>query len=196
MSDWVPTREAWDKFLLLLDDDIEVAGEKYENLRKRLIFYFECRKRHDAEDLTDETITRVIKRYHEGAHFDDAMRYSYGVARIVLLETFAVTRRNDSAQQELIRFTNPFNPPEDTEELHILMVTFDECMDELSIENRKFILSYYDDSGRAKIDKRKSLTEKLGVSRNAVTLRAFQIRKKLEKCIKSHLQRRHRNESC
>jgi len=70
----------------------------------------------------------------------------------------------------------------------MLMVTFDKCMDGLSIENRTFILSYYDESGRAKIDKRKSLTEKLGISRNAVTLRAFQIRKKLENCIKSHLR--------
>ena len=116
------------------------------------------------------------------------MRYAYGVARIVFLEDLVVTRREDSLQQELLRFSNPFKPSPDTEELNILMLTFDECMEKLSIENRSFILGYYDDSGRAKIDKRKSLTEKLGVSRNAVTLRAFQIRKKLEKCIKSHLR--------
>ncbi|HEX7333472.1 MAG TPA: sigma-70 family RNA polymerase sigma factor [Pyrinomonadaceae bacterium] len=190
MSDWVPTREAWDKFLLLLDDDREAAGEKYENIRRRLIFYFECRKRYEAEDLADETITRVIKRCDEGIHIDDVMRYCYGVARIVFLETLVAVRRMDSVLQELIRFSSPFNPPDDTDELHILTVTFDECMDKLSIENRRFILTYYDDSGRAKIDKRKSLTEKLGVSRNAVTLRAFQIRKKLERCIKSHLRNR------
>jgi DNA-directed RNA polymerase specialized sigma24 family protein len=188
MSNWVPTHDAWDKFLLLLDDDREVAGEKYENIRKRLIFYFECRKRYESEDLADETITRVIKRYDEGVHIDDVMRYCYGVARIVFLETLVAVRRMDSVLQELFRFSSPFNPPDDTDELHILTVTFDECMDKLSIENRRFILSYYDDSGRAKIDKRKSLTEKLGVSRNAVTLRAFQIRKRLEKCIKSHLR--------
>ena len=41
MSNWVPTREAWDKFLLLLDVDIEVAAEKYEAIRRRLILYFE-----------------------------------------------------------------------------------------------------------------------------------------------------------
>lgn len=193
MSNWVPTPEAWDKFLLLLDDDREVAGEKYENIRKRLIFYFECRKRHESEDLADETITRVIKRYYEGVQIDEVMRYCYGVARIVFLETLVAERRTDAVQEELIRFSTPFNPPEDsddTQELHVLMITFDECMEELSMENRSFILSYYDDSGRAKINKRKSLTEKLGVSRNAVTLRAFQIRKKLEKCIKSHLRKK------
>jgi len=190
MSNWVPTREAWDKFLRLLDHDIEVAAEKYENIRRRLIFYFECRKRHESEDLADETITRVIKRYNEGVEIDEVMRYCYGVARIVFLENLVTVRRNDSVQQELIRFSTPFNPPDDSEELHTLMLTFDECMEALSIENRQFILGYYDDSGRAKIDKRKTLTEKLGVSRNAVTLRAFQIRKKLEKCIKSHLQKK------
>src|SRR5690349_7311812 len=132
MSDWVPTPEAWDKFLLLLDVNRESAGEKYENIRRRLIFYFECRKRQEAEDLADETITRVIKRYNEGVHIDDVMRYAYGVARIVFLETLVETRRADVMQQELLRFSSPFNSPEDSEELHILMVTFDKCMDGLS----------------------------------------------------------------
>lgn len=190
MSNWVPTREAWDKFLLLLDVDIEVAAEKYEAIRRRLILYFECRKRLAAEDLADETITRVIKKNDEGVHIDDVMRYCYGVARIVLLEDFVKTRRHDSVQKELLRFSKPFLPRDDADERHILMLIFDECMESLSQGNRHFILSYYDDAGRAKIDKRKSLTEKLGVSRNAVTLRAYQIRKKIEKCIKSHLKRK------
>ena len=190
MSNWVPTREAWDKFLLLLDVDIEVAAEKYEAIRRRLILYFECRKRLEAENLADETITRVIKKNDEGVHIDDVMRYCYGVARIVLLEDFVKTRRHDLVQKELLRHSKPFLPRDDADDGHILMLTFDECMESLSQENRHFILSYYDDAGRAKIDKRKSLTEKLGVSRNAVTLRAYQIRKKLEKCIKSHLKRK------
>ena len=190
MSNWVPTREAWDKFLLLLDVEIEVAAEKYEAIRRRLILYFECRKRLEAEDLADETITRVIKKNDEGVNIDDVMRYCYGVARIVLLEDFVKTKRDDSVQKELLRFSKPFLPRDDADDRHILMLTFDECMESLSQDNRYFILSYYDDAGRAKIDKRKSLTEKLGVSRNAVTLRAYQIRKKLEKCIKSHLKRK------
>lgn len=188
MSNWVPTREAWDKFLLLLDVDIEVAAEKYEDIRRRLILYFECRKRLEAEDLADETITRVIRRNYEGVHIDEVMRYCYGVARIVLLEDFGVTQRNDSVQKELLRFSNAFAPCDDDDHRQILMETFDECMERLSKENRQFILSYYDESGRAKIDKRKSLTDKLGISRNAVTLRAYQIRQKLEKCINSHLK--------
>jgi DNA-directed RNA polymerase specialized sigma24 family protein len=190
MSNWVPTPEAWDKFLLLLDVDKEVAGTKYEDIRKRLIIYFECRKRIEAEDLADETITRVIKKHYEGVHIDEVMCYCYGVARKVLLESFVATRRNDSVQQELLRFSNPFVLSDDADDRNILMLTFDECMQRLSTANRQFILSYYDDSGRAKIDKRKSLTEKLGISRNALTLRAYQIRQKLEKCIKSHLKHR------
>jgi RNA polymerase sigma factor (sigma-70 family) len=190
MSDWVPTREAWDKFLLSLDVNLEIAGKKYEDIRARLIIFFECRKRLDAEDLADETITRVIKKHYDGVDIGDVIRYCYGVARNVLLEAFEVTRRNDSFQKELVRFSNPFIPPDDADDRHILMVTFDECMERLSAENRQFILSYYDDSGRAKIDKRRSLTEKLGISRNALTLRAYQIRKKLENCIKSHLKRK------
>jgi DNA-directed RNA polymerase specialized sigma24 family protein len=190
MSNWVPTPEAWVKFLLLLNADEEAAGARYENIRKRLILYFECRKVLEAEDLADETITRVIKRNSEGVQIDEVLSYCYGVARIVLKEWYARKRRTDRFQQELLRFSDPFALGIDECEPNLLLQIFDECMDKQSAESRQFILSYYDDSGRAKIDKRKSLAEKLGISRNATTLRAFQIRKKLENCIKSHLKRK------
>jgi RNA polymerase sigma factor (sigma-70 family) len=192
MSDWVPNSEAWEKFLRLLDADRERAGEKYEDIRRRLILYFECRRCTEPEDLTDETITRVIKRNAEGVPIDDVMRYCYGVARLVLCETFPARRREDMVQKELLRFSNPFTWPDDAEDHDLLRPAFDACMEKLPEENRRFILTYYDDSARRKIDKRKSLAEKLGISRNAVTLRAFQIRKKLEKCIKSHLKHKNR----
>ena len=191
MGDWMPSHEAWQKFLLLLDADEEVAGQKYEVLRRKLIIFFECRKCSVvAEDMADETITRVIRRCCEGVHIEDVTRYAYGVARIVAMEGRVVVRRDDSTRDELIRRNGTFYIEiEEDNDRELLMKTFDACLDELSEGNREFILVYYENTGREKIDNRKSLTEKLAVSRNAVTLRAYQLRKKIEKCVNARLRR-------
>lgn len=190
MSDWVPTREAWDKFLSLLGPDYDVAADKYEGIRRRLIIYFEGRKCQRAEDLADKTITRVIKRNYDGVNIDDVMRYSYGVARIVRLEDLEIARKEDYVRDELLRggvaFVDPKDPYDASESRY---AAFEQCLEKLSAANRTFILNYYEESGRAKIDNRKSLREMMAISQNAVTLRAYQIRKKLERCIKSRLKR-------
>ena len=189
MSDWVPTREAWDKFLSLLDADQEVAGERYERIRRRLIIFFEGRRCLRAEDLADETIMRVIRKNYDGVHIDDVIRYSYGVAKIIKLEEDEIGRREDRMRDELLRSGATFIDPEDPyAEEDLRYGAFQKCMEKLSTSNRTFILNYYEDTGRAKIDNRKSLQDALGISKNAMTLRAYQVRKKLEKCIKSHLR--------
>jgi DNA-directed RNA polymerase specialized sigma24 family protein len=189
MSDWVPTPEAWDKFLSLLGPDYDVAADKYEGIRRRLIVYFEGRKCQRAEDLADKTITRVIKRNYDGVHIDDVMRYSYGVARIVRLEDFEILRKEDCVRDELLRGGSVFVDPKDPyDENDLRYAAFEDCLEQLSAANRTFILNYYEETGRAKINNRKSLREMMAISHNAVTLRAYQIRKKLEKCIKSRLK--------
>jgi DNA-directed RNA polymerase specialized sigma24 family protein len=190
MSDWVPTREAWEKFLSLLDPDDERAGEKYESIRKRLIIYFEGRKRRRAEELADRTIIRVIQKHDEGTQIDDVMRYSYGVARNILLEDIENVRREDKLKEELLRSGAAFVDPRDPfDEKDVPYAAFEKCMEKLAPDNRAFILDYYEETGRAKIDNRKSLREQFRISHNAVNLRAYHIRKKLGKCIKSLLKR-------
>jgi DNA-directed RNA polymerase specialized sigma24 family protein len=193
MSEWVPTREAWDKFLSLLGPDYDVAADKYEGIRRRLIIYFEGRKCQRAEDLADKTITRVIKRNYDGVHIDDVIRYSYGVARIVRLEDLEIVRKEDCVRHELLRGGSVFVDPKDPyDENDLRYAAFEQCLEKLSAANRIFILNYYEECGRAKIDNRKSLSDIMGISQNAVTLRAYQIRKKLEKCINSQLKQRAR----
>ena len=190
MSDWVPTHEAWDKFLSLLDADQEVAGEKYVDIQKRLIIYFECRRCLPAEEMADETIFRVIKRNDEGVIIEKLMGYIYGVARIVRLERVAAVRHEDSVKNELLRDFQGLVEPAADGEPDLVVKCFEECLEGLSPENRQFILSYYEELRRAKIDKRKSLAQKLDISQNAVTLRAYHIRKRLKKCIKASLKYR------
>ena len=42
-KDWILTKEAFERLLALLDVDRELAGQKYENVRRKLIEFFEAR---------------------------------------------------------------------------------------------------------------------------------------------------------
>jgi DNA-directed RNA polymerase specialized sigma24 family protein len=186
MSNWLPNQEAWDKFLALLDSDPNVAGEKYEELRRRLIIYFECRRCLPAEDKADETITRLIRTIYEGASVNNLLAFAHGVARYVRLEGYAAARQEDAIRAELLRYSNVFVEPEEPD---LRLQCFDKCFSELPAESQQFLIHYYKETRRAKIDNRKSLAEQLGITQNAVTLRAYHLRKKLEGCVKLCLKR-------
>jgi len=82
-KDWVLTQDAFDTLLDWLDADRERAGCKYESIRLRLIKIFTCRGCHEAEELADETINRVVARVVELAsgYEGDPALYFYGVSQ-------------------------------------------------------------------------------------------------------------------
>ena len=55
-KDWILTQESFDALLNWLDPRREEAGQKYEDIRLRLIKIFTCRGCLEPEDLADETI--------------------------------------------------------------------------------------------------------------------------------------------
>ena len=90
-KDWILTGESFDLLLAWLDSDRELAGEKYEQIRRGLIKIFVCRGCREAEDLADETIKRVSSKINEIApnfigKFEEKVRYFYGVGKKVQLE--------------------------------------------------------------------------------------------------------------
>lgn len=190
MKDWQPSPEAWDKFLTLLDADSDRAGEKYRELQRKLITFFECRKCLEAERLADVSINRMTRRYFEGEEIRNPMGYIYGVAKIVFLEYLAEQRQQQDGHDYLLHteeLTSVQDGAESEDDLH---ACFDGCMVELQAEDRKFIKQYYEELRRKKIDTRKSMAKELGISANAVTLRAFHIRKRLKRCITKCLKKR------
>ena len=70
------------------------------------------------------------------------------------------------------------------------MVCLRECLRDLSEENRELIIEYYQEEGRAKIEDRKTLAGKLGISLNALFSRAKRIRDKLEQCVTRCVKRK------
>lgn len=176
---WVLSQEAFDALLRWLDSDRERAGIKYEEIRGRLIRIFAGRGCAEAEDLADETINRVTTRLSkiETDFAGDRSRYFYGVANKIHME---YQRRKPP----------PTAPPQpDSTRLEDEHRCLEQCVKQLSPENRELLLQYYGAEGRGKIEQRKALAQKLGIAPNALRIRAFRIRLGLQKCVEKCIER-------
>jgi len=64
------TSKAFAKLLAKLSADPEIAGIEYEELRRRLIKFFEWRGAFFPEDLADETLNRTARKIDEGEEIE------------------------------------------------------------------------------------------------------------------------------
>lgn len=179
-KNWVLSQESFDALLDWLDSNREQAGIKYEEIRRRLIKIFTGRGCVDSEDLADETINRVTSKLDEieNEFTGDRARYFYGVANKVLME--------------YLRRKPPQPPPllaSDSNRAEQEYRCLEQCIARLSDENRELLLEYYGAEGKAKIEKRKQLAEKLGIAPNALRIRAYRIRLALQECVENCVER-------
>jgi DNA-directed RNA polymerase specialized sigma24 family protein len=180
-NEWHLTQDAFDRFLTWLDPNRERAAYKYEEVRHKLIKIFTCRGCVEAEDLADETINRVIRKSQDmvDSYVGDPALYFYGVARNVHLEH---VRKGPA-----VPLMPPADPPHQKEtEIECL----EQCMKKLSDEQRRWVLEYYKEDKREKIDHRKEMAVRLGIAPNALRIRMHRIRASLQGCVASCLERR------
>ena len=73
------------RLLQWLDDGVESNGERYLEIRRRLVDYFDRRNRPTAELLADETLDRVSRTLEDSGRImvSPPARYCYVVARFV-----------------------------------------------------------------------------------------------------------------
>ncbi len=173
-TQWVLSQEAFDSCLAWLDPDRDRAGEKYEEIRRKLIKIFAHRGCPIAEELTDEAINRVSRRVPDIAstYVGDPALYFYGVAQKVYKEH--VKKKPDP---------KPLPPPEPTEEVERNYECLERCMEELDAESRELVLKYYQQEKRAKIDHRKELADRLGIALNTLRMRVHRIKAILQQCV-------------
>jgi hypothetical protein len=82
------THVAFSRLLEWLDDGVDSHGERYLEIRRRLVAYFDRRNRLSADDLADETLNRIGRTLeNDGAIATmPPAHYCYVVARFVLRE--------------------------------------------------------------------------------------------------------------
>src|SRR5207253_9181889 len=72
-QDWALTQGAFERLLDWLGQDSELSGERYLEMRKRLVLYFDRKGCLSPDDLADETLNRVARRLEEeGTIISDA----------------------------------------------------------------------------------------------------------------------------
>jgi RNA polymerase sigma factor (sigma-70 family) len=197
-KNWILTQEAFDILLASLDSDRERAAEKYESIRRKLITFFECRHCYSPEDYADMVINRVARGLSEGKeiHTNDPASYFFGVARNILHEYWSEMGRSsttlDNLPTESHVLHNPYEAKEREEDklrVEREIECLEQCIENLTPENRELIIRYYEGETNIKIKNRKTLAEQLKIPTNALRLRALRIRMKLEDCMKGCLQR-------
>lgn len=171
------TQEQFDSLLAWLGSDRDLAGRRYENIRSGLVRIFVSKGFNDAEDLADETINRVMVRLPQikGSYVGEPACYFHGVARNIIRENFR-RRRLFGHLTEL----HAALKPNVTEEQDCL----GRCLDCLTTKKRDLILDYYLYDGGRKIEHHKCMAGKLKITQGAFRSRVYQIRLKLEQCMR------------
>lgn len=182
------TPDDFEDLMLWLDPDPDGTGlpnrdrgaEKYEKIRRRIIRIY-CNRRSSlrAEEIADEALKRVgpkvrkLKLTYQG----DPALYIYGIAKRVFQE---ICREDDFV-------IPPLPPDDDPEEVELKHAWLEHCLETLKPQSRELILCFYQGQKREKIDNRKRLASKLGITGRALSLRVLQIRRKLFDCMRGYL---------
>jgi DNA-directed RNA polymerase specialized sigma24 family protein len=175
------TGDAFVRLLDRLDADRSRAGERYEELRRTLVRFFEWRGAPFPDEHADDTLDRAARRLAQGVEVNNIGGYCYQVAHLVYLETL----KGPHIRQTPLDNSKP--APTDAEaeggRREAQMACLDECLGSLPPDSRALIVAYYQDDGRDRIHARKALAERLELRLEALANRAQRLRDKLERCV-------------
>ncbi|MCY7377146.1 MAG: hypothetical protein LH472_14395, partial [Pyrinomonadaceae bacterium] len=137
---WTLTPEAFERLLLSFDSDREQAGQKYENLRRKLLEFFEARGSHAPDEHADETLNRAARKIVEGEAVENINNYCYGVARFLWLEASRGRAKEPIAlDDDCAASGEDEEEREQRRQRERRIECFEECLRKLPDETRTFI---------------------------------------------------------
>lgn len=181
------TSEHFENFLKRLDPDRQRAGERYEDLRRRLIKFFEWNACFPAEDLVDETFDRVAQKLAE-VDVLDVIGFIWGFAKHVRQEA----NKRSERMLQISDFPNRAQLPAQGETPErVVQEEMEEeqrarclrtCLHRFSDHDRELFLKYHNVQGDH-TEYRLRLAQELGVTIGALRVRINRLREKLETCL-------------
>src|ERR1700744_759931 len=174
-KDWTATKNSFEQFLHWLDEGSGSGGEKYLEMHRRLAAYFDRKNCLSADELADETLARVAQKLQEKGEITDLSpaHYCYVTAKFVFLEYIRQAKRSEVGLDELPPSSqprveavaaHPFSTVRDNQEQ--MLEYLDQCLKKLPPVDSELILEYYQGEQQEKIQRRRQLGERLGLSAN------------------------------
>ena len=194
-SNWTLTQESIDKLLAHLGDDHETAGIAYQDLRCKLIIFFECNRCTDAEELADVTLNRLARKLCDGEAIQKPMLYAHSSARYVLCEYWRRPEISAISLDESVQdFENNYATyVEDTRAQHEAEMRREEimrrCFMQLPAHQRRLLIDYYHCEKGPLADQRKRMAERLRITPNALSIQVHRLRGKLIISLEESLKR-------
>jgi hypothetical protein len=180
-------REGLKSLLAALGDSPAAAGQHYEQLRAKLIFFFTRKALDGPEDLTDEVLDRIGRRLSEGLAMVSVDAFALGVARHVAQEQTPIRNRVETVDP--IFFHNvPAVSTTSREDERI--VYLERCLRRLPSFDSQLLKGYYLSDGGSAIRARRNMAERLGVSPGTLRQKVFLIRRRLLECVTARLEKR------
>jgi DNA-directed RNA polymerase specialized sigma24 family protein len=173
-------RDHLDALLQMLDADPERAAVGYRQLHQRLVRFFRLNNASDPGALADEALDRLARRTTAApmVEIKSPQSFALGIARHLLQEDARSRRRESEAASEWASFTVA-----DKGHREELLDALEQCMAEMREDQRQLLSSYYQWTGRDKIEHHRRVAEELGVTLNTLRNRLMRARTILDKCI-------------
>ena len=178
------------EFRLLLDrlDPVEErAWELHDNLRRKLIWFFEADFPVQAEDLAEEALDRIARKLQTDT-IRDVAEFAFGIARNLRKE---VSRRNLITTRLIASgaIGQPGRSHENPEQVVIHQLDMDrklacyrKCLRQLDPEDRRLLSIYYPADGTDLEERREALAQELQITLGALRTKMARLREQLEKC--------------
>ena len=176
-------QQEFESLLNWLSDDREVAGEKYEQVRRGLIRFFRFKGCGNAEDLADETISRVAARINSLDVYKDTkvITYFYGFAANILFEYKRAVNREIAHDDSLLLASQI--QPDSENDFDCRTACLRDCLNMLSAEDRRIFIEYYSDTTTKKMETRRKIAQRLNCEVKTLHVRVFRLRSSLKVCI-------------
>lgn len=173
-------QEGFDLLLAQFDPDRNLAGQKYESLRRKLIKFFQWWGSQDPDELADEAFDRVARKLAQGEPIRDPGAYLMGVARLIFKEHVKSQIKLRTAVEQIPKNRAAGDDPaivEAREECYA------DCLRKLPAASRDLVVRYYQLQDGDKAGEREALSMAMQIPINLLRVRAFRIRKKLGDCL-------------